>query len=227
MIDLISKNNDDDNLDRVEEIYLTEQQCIHWVSTDTPRPDIFDTPEGRVVLKNIRPAEKTRPSILMQLGPLAEAALGPAWKQRASQQAALPPSPTVPVRKLDRPADAVWTFFYHGCLVIGIHDDGTVVGRFTHMWYYEKYRVTPDGVLLNNNRPIAEQYMANVPAERIYGLFKSALTNWVKRGEGRKMPVGIRRLKRSIDCSPSGDDLDRKERFRPGDSITIHASDLF
>ena len=227
MIDLISKNNDD-NLDRVEEIYLTEQQYTRWMSADTPRTDIFETPEGRVVLKNIRPAAKPQPSLLMQIGPLAEAVLGPEWKQRASQQAALSSSSAVPARKLDRPADAVWTFFYHGCMVIGVHDDGTVVGRFTHMWSCERYRVTPDGVLLNNNRPIAEQYMANVPAERILDLFKSGLTNWVKRGEGRKMPVGIRRLKKSIDnCPAAGDRLHRKERFRPGDSITIYASDLF
>lgn len=120
MLDLTTKNNDDINLDRVAEINLTEQQYIRWMSADTLGPDILDTPEGRIVLKDMRPAPKPRPSILMQMGPLADAALGPEWKQRASQQATLPPNPPVPVRKMKRQVDAVWALF---CLQFEVPDE--------------------------------------------------------------------------------------------------------
>ena len=146
---MITKHDDKD-LDRVEEIHLTQTQYIRWMSADTPRPDIFGTREGRVVLKDLLPARKPQqpPSILSALGPLAEAALGPGWKLASAQPAAPPP---VPVRKLERPADAVWTFFCHNCLVVGVHDDGTVVAG------------SPSGGLVTRNtvsRPMAASMRA-------------------------------------------------------------------
>lgn len=225
----MTTQHDDKDLDRVEEIYLTQTQYIEWMSANTPRPDIFDTQEGRVVLKGLLPARKPpQPtSILSAMGPLAEAVLGPGWKRCEVQPPA--PPPPVPVRKLERPADAAWTFFCHNCFVVGVHDDGTVVGRFTLWWpCNQEYRVTPDGVLHEHNKPIAERYMVDGSAKRIHGHFKRALTTWVKRGEGRKMPVGIRRLKKSIDsCSQGGGGFRSKGYFSQGDVITINPSDYF
>ena len=190
----MTTKHDDKDLDRVEEIHLTQTQYIRWMSADTPRPDIFGTREGRVVLKDLLPARKPQqpPSILSALGPLAEAALGPGWKRCEVQPAAPPPEP---VRKLERPADAAWTFFCHNCFVVGVHDDGTVVGRFTLWWpCNQEYRVTPDGTLCDHNKPVGEQSLINGSAETIVGHFQRALQVWVKREKGRKMPPGIRRL---------------------------------
>ena len=69
----------DDNLDRVEEIHLTDEQTTHWLSADTPRPDIFGTREGKVVLKNMNPAEELRnlPPPRNEMRALIERAFGP------------------------------------------------------------------------------------------------------------------------------------------------------
>lgn len=225
---MIANYYDDDNLDRVEEIYLTEKQCIQWVSTDTPRPDIFDTPEGRVVLKDMQTTDqpKSEPDYHKEMRAMIERAFGPSTNPPMERPVA---PPAKPVRKLERPADAKWTFFCHASMVVGVHDDGTVVGRFTLWWpCNQEYRVTPDGVLHEHNKSVGERYMADGSAARIHGHFKRALTNWVKRGERRKMPVGIGRLKKAIDSySPSGGGFETKRHSRPGDTITIYASDLF
>ena len=55
------------------------KENIHWMSADTPRTDIFGMREGRVVLKNIRPARKAPATALPSFprcGPLAEAGAG-------------------------------------------------------------------------------------------------------------------------------------------------------
>ena len=210
MIDQISKNKDDANPDHVEEIYLTEKQCIRWVNTDTYRPDIFDTPEGQVVLKGMETSNKLKNQVDChnELRALVERALRPCVKSTAVSHVAPPPKP---VRKLERPANAEWTFFCHADIVIGVHDEGTVVGRFIHKWPYEQYHVTPDGVLLNNNSPLAESYMAHGLAKQIHRYLNSALSKWVKRVEGRKMPVGMRRFKKAIDSfSPSGGGFEKE-----------------
>lgn len=186
---------DDDNLDLVEEIYLTEEQYICWMRVDTPRPDIFGTREGQVVLKDMLPVKETKQprSLLCKLGPLAEAALGPGWKRCEVQPAA--PSSPVPVRKLERPADAVWTFFCHNCMVIGVHDDGTVVGRFTLWWPQNlEYCVTSDGTFYYHNEMVGRQDFVNGSAGDIAKHLQGALEKWVKRAKGRKMPPGIQRL---------------------------------
>jgi hypothetical protein len=191
----------DDTLDRVEEIYLNQKQYLHWMCADTPRPDIFGTREGKVVLKNMNPVQKYQqpPSILSELGPLAEAALGPGWK-RCEVQPAAPPSP-VPVRKLERPADAVWTFFCYNCHVIGVHDDGTVVVRLAIDWCpNDECRVTLDGTILKRNRVVDDESLA-IWAGGFAKSLKGALKEWVQRAEGRKMPPGIPRLiKRSAEA---------------------------
>ena len=72
-------NYDDANLDRVEEIYLTEKQYIRWMSADTPRPDIFGTREGKVVLKDMQTTDKQKNRVdpHKEMRAMIERALGP------------------------------------------------------------------------------------------------------------------------------------------------------
>jgi hypothetical protein len=226
MIDLSTENIDGTNLDRVEEIYLTEKQYIRWMSADTPRPDIFGRREGRVALEDMQTTDQpwSEPDCHKKMRALIERAFGPSANQTADRPVAPPPKP---VRKLERPADAVWTFFRHASLVVGVHDNGTVVGRLTHWWpCNHEYRVTPDGVLHEHNKPVGERFMADGAAKRIHGDFKRALTSWVKRGEGRKIPVGIRRLKKAIDSCSQGAGGSRSKEYFDRD-LRIEVSDLF
>lgn len=226
MIELSTKNIDDTNFDLVEEIYLTEKQYIRWMSADTPRPDIFGTREGKVVLKDMQTTDKQKNRVAPhnEMRAMIERAFGPCAKPTSVSPVA--PSPK-PVRKLERSADAEWTFFCHANMVIGVHDEGTVVGRFIHKWSYnQEYRVTLDGVLHEHNKPVRDAYMADGTAERIHGYFNSALSKWVKRVKGRKMPVGIRRLKKAIDSGPQGGGGFRLKGYL-GRNIRIEASDLF
>jgi hypothetical protein len=53
--------------------------------------------------------------------------------------------------------------------------------------------------------------MAHGFAKQIHRYLNSALSKWVKRVEGRKMPVGMRRFKKAIDSfSPSGGGLEKE-----------------
>jgi hypothetical protein len=194
----------DDALDRVEEIYLNQKQYLHWMCADTPRPDIFGTREGKVVLKNMDPAEDLRnqPPPRNEMRALIERAFGPLQNRRGSGQAvhAAAPPPR-PVRKLERPADAVWTFFCHNCHVIGVHDDGTVVVRLAIDWCpNDECRVTLDGTILKRNRVVDGESLA-IWAGGFAKTLKGALKEWVQRAEGRKLPPGIQRLiKRSAEA---------------------------
>jgi hypothetical protein len=190
-------NYNDDNLDLVEEIYLTQHQYIRWMVAETTRPDIFGTRGGKVALKNMSAGAELRnqsppPS---ELWLMYERAYGPSKNRKSSQAAVSPPKPQPkPVRKLERPHDAVWTFFNYNCYVIGVHDDGTVVVRLAVDWCPNGMcRITRSGTLYEGRRVVEGENLAD-RAEGFGRKIQCALKEWVKSGEGRKMPPSIQRL---------------------------------
>lgn len=193
-------NCNDDNLDLVEEIYLTQHQYIRWMVAETTRPDIFGTRGGKVALKNMSAGAELRnqPPPPSELWLMYERAYGPSKNRKSSEAAVSPPKPQPkPVRKLERPHDAVWTFFNHNCYIIGVHDDGTVVVRLAVDWCPNKeYRIMLDGTIRHEKRVVEGEKLANW-AGGFAKILKSALKEWVQRAEGRKMPPGIQRLIKS------------------------------
>lgn len=190
MIDLICKNNDDANLDRVEEIYLTEQQCIHWMSTDTPRPDIFDAPEERVVLKNMDPTEALRnqPPPRNEMRAMIERAFGPPKPLENEEE----------LRKIERKDDAMWTVFRHAGLLIGVHDDGTIVARDLAIPNAQEFRITTTGDFHFDGRVQENEDLKNLEVTVRVSKVRDAVQRWVKRAKGRKEPQGLRRLLKRV-----------------------------
>lgn len=193
-------NTNDDNFDLIEEIYLTQRQYIRWMCAETPRPDVFSMRSGKVVLKNMSADAQIRkqapPPCELQL--IVARMLG--RPKDVSDAVISPPEPQPRIaRKLERPGDAVWVFFKQHFLVIGVHDDGTVVARYVVDWCPNlEYRVTGDGTISYDRRVYdAEEFAMPTTGHFAQGL-RLALKEWVKRAEGRKMPPGIKRLIKRI-----------------------------
>lgn len=191
MIELSTKNIDDTNLDLVEEIYLTEQEYNRWMSADTPRLDIFDTPEGRVVLKDMAPTEVVRnqPPPRNEMRAMIERAFGPP-KPLVSEES---------LRKIDRPDDAVWTVFRNAGFVIGLHDDGTVVARDLAITNDQELRITTTGDFHCHGRVQENEDLKILEVAIRVSKMRDAVQRWVKRAKGRKEPQGLRRLWKRVE----------------------------
>lgn len=142
--------------------------------------------EGKVVLKDMDPAEELRnqPPPRNEMRALIERAYGPS-KPSGNHEA---------LRKIERPVDAVWTMFRHSGLVIGVHDDGTVVARDIAILNAHEFRITTGADFHCHGRVQEYEDLKNVEVAARVATIQDAVRLWVKRAKGRKIPQSLRRL---------------------------------
>ena len=103
---------DTERLDEAEEIYLTEDAFERWFCQENPQPHRLLVAGTPMLLHDWgEPSDSGHPSDLGEQGLIAESSYG---------------KPAPEVRKLKRPARAVWTLFRCGCRVIALRDSGCV-----------------------------------------------------------------------------------------------------
>ena len=193
-----------DKFDLIEEIHLTEELLKAWLKLDLPACHFFRLGADLVALKDLCPCE----DIPWELAPKDEvdrmitSSLARAGRYDECEMEILehPREGPVPrrVRKMERHSEAVWTLFRHDILVIGLHDDGTIVARDIGTRSAHEFRVTPQGDFYCHGRAIDATALGNaVTAARVVKIRKG-LQTWVQRGKGRKTPLGLQRLWRRL-----------------------------
>jgi hypothetical protein len=190
-------NNQDDILDQAEEIYLTEDQFIYWITSDTPRADCFEVKGEQLALKDMDPLYVAPPAPQYDLHQLVERAFSKPldyWKRNVNSIH----TPRPEIRKLERPCDAVWTMFRHSGLVIGVNDDGTVVARDQLIERAHEFRVTTDGDFYCDGKEQDDADLAISTTIRRVAAIRDAVRLWVKSVKGRKTPQGFGRLWRRV-----------------------------
>jgi hypothetical protein len=184
--------DNDDSTTLVEEVYLTENEVTRWLDADTPRADRFHHGEGPVFLTNLKPREQPRidsPPPRSELRALIQRALGsPAQTRQA-----------LPARRLERSSEAVWTMFLHAEMVIGVHDDGTVVARDLGLHKAHQFRITSGGDFYRDGRLQNEEDFARREVVARVAAMRDGVDAWARRAKGRKVSQGLRRLWRRVE----------------------------
>jgi hypothetical protein len=190
-------NYQDDILDQVEEIYLTEDQFIHWLTSEMPRADCFLVKGEQLALKDMDPLYEPPPAPQYDLQQLVDRAFSkPLDYWRKDWNSLITPAPRV--SKLERPCDAVWTIFRHSGMVVGVHDDGNVVARDLSIERAHEFRITIDGDFYCDESQQNDAGLAISAVASRAAVIRDAVRLWVKRLKGRKTPPGLHRLWRRI-----------------------------
>jgi hypothetical protein len=193
-------NYNDDNLDLVEEIYLTQEQANQWFSPNTQRSFIFKLEGKKVALKDMYPTREVLwpPLIRSHTDVMIEQSLNWAAKFSGRYTGTMGKTLNVPrakrAKKPERPCDAVWTLSRYEKMAICIHDEGFVVAMNLARWTTFVYIITPQGHLYCDAQLQDDAYLAMPHIQTRLGLIRDGVRLWVKRAKGRKTPQGFRRL---------------------------------
>jgi hypothetical protein len=197
-------NYNDDNYELTEEIYLTEEHAKYWLKLNSPRCHFFKYGSDVVALKNLCPnydfsGEITPDDGISRMIISSLASVG-YFDNHGIVILGDPSEGSSPkrIRKMKRHSETVWTLFRHNDLVIGVHDDGTIIAREIDNMGAHEYRITPPGRFYCNGREQQAAALSNLVTTGLIIMIRKGFRTWVQQGKGRKTPMGLQRLWRSL-----------------------------